>query len=119
MDYIQGEELWTHLRDITRFSEEQAKYYVAMIAMGIGYLHDMKLIHRDLKLENILMGDDGYLYLSDFGLTTELSTDGNIINDRFCGTIDYIAPEILSGEKFGKPADWWALGVIAYELIVG
>ena len=72
MDYIKGGELFEHLRDARRFPEDQAMFYVANIAMGIGFLHGKNIIHRDLKPENILMGDDGYLMIADFGLAKEL-----------------------------------------------
>ena len=95
MDYIKGGELYEHLKDNTRFPEEQAKFYIANIAMGIGHLHSKNLIHRDLKPENILIGDDGYLLISDFGLTKELQKDGEEAKGSFCGTLDYMSLEIL------------------------
>lgn len=80
-------------------------------------LHSQKILYRDLKPENVLVGDDGYLLLADFGLA-KLVADGEIANS-FCGTAEYLAPEMLIGNGHDYTVDWWALGILIYEMIVG
>jgi len=85
--------------------------------MALGHLHKQKIIYRDLKPENILMGEDGYICLTDFGLAKIL--EGNEMAQSFCGTPEYLAPEILNEVGHTFPVDWWALGILTYEMIVG
>ena len=85
--------------------------------MALGHLHEKKIIYRDLKPENILMDEDGYVCLTDFGLAKILDTNAQAYS--FCGTPDYLAPEILMESGHSFPVDWWALGVLCYEMIVG
>lgn len=85
--------------------------------MALGHLHKQKIIYRDLKPENILMGEDGYICLTDFGLAKIL--EGNEQAYSFCGTPEYLAPEILEEKGHAFPVDWWALGILTYEMIVG
>lgn len=85
--------------------------------MAIGFLHSKNLLHRDIKPENILMGSDGYLLLTDFGMAKELKGDETA--NSFVGTLDYIAYEIMQMKSYNKAVDWWAIGVLTYELIVG
>lgn len=85
--------------------------------MAIGYLHEKHIIYRDLKPENILMDEDGYICLTDFGLAKIL--DGGQQAYSFCGTPDYLAPEILHEKGHSFPVDWWAVGILTYEMIVG
>ena len=86
--------------------------------MALGFLHKKDVIHRDIKTENILIADDGYLFLTDFGLAKQLSS-GSEEKGNICGSYEYVAPEILNGKEYGKPADWWSVGILTYELIVG
>ena len=118
MNFIRGGELFTHLRNVRRFKEDQAKFYINILCLAIGYLHSKSIIHRDLKCENILMDNDGYIKLTDFGVAKDISKSGEAAM-TFTGTFDYLAPELLDGEPYGKPVDWWAIGVLTYELIVG
>ena len=106
-----------HLRNATRFPEERARFYAAQVALSIGHLHKKSIIYRDLKPENILMDDTGYICLTDFGLAKILQ--GNAQAYSFCGTPEYLAPEILNEKGHSFPVDWWALGILTYEMIVG
>jgi len=117
MRFVRGGELFTHLRSASRFSEERARFYAIQVAIALGHLHQKKIIYRDLKPENILLDSDGYICLTDFGLAKIL--EGNAQAFSFCGTPDYLAPEILNEVGHSFPVDWWALGILTYEMIVG
>jgi len=117
MRFVRGGELFMHLRSAQRFDEARAKFYSIQVAAAIGHLHDKKIIYRDLKPENILMDENGYICLTDFGLAKVL--EGNAQAFSFCGTPDYLAPEILNEKGHSFPVDWWALGILTYEMIVG
>lgn len=106
-----------HLRQASRFKEDRARFYAIQVCMAIGALHDKSIIYRDLKPENILMDDDGYICLTDFGLAKVLEADSQAFS--FCGTPDYLAPEILNNHGHSFPVDWWAVGILTYEMIVG
>ena len=117
MRFVRGGELFMHLRQVTRFPEDRARFYAIQVAMALGHLHTKNIIYRDLKPENILMDEDGYVCLTDFGLAKVL--EGNAQAFSFCGTPDYLAPEILVERGHSFPVDWWALGILTYEMIVG
>lgn len=117
MRYLGGGELFQHLSNAKRFSEKQAKFYAAQIALGLGHLHSKDFIYRDLKLENVLMDDNGYVSLTDFGMA-KIVRDGEIAK-TFCGTPEYLAPEVLEGEGYDKTADWWSLGILTFEMMNG
>jgi hypothetical protein len=117
MRFVRGGELFMHLRNAQRFVEDTARFYSIQVCMAIGYLHEKKIIYRDLKPENILMDEDGYICLTDFGLAKIL--DGGAQAYSFCGTPDYLAPEILHEKGHSFPVDWWAVGILTYEMIVG
>lgn len=87
---------------------------MAQIALAIDYLHQSNILYRDLKPENILIDRNGYIKLADFGLAKFANQ-----SHTFCGTPEYIAPEMLTGHGYGKTADWWALGVLTYEMLTG
>lgn len=118
MQFIQGGELFKHLSEQKRFSETKTKFYAAQIALALGYLHESNIIYRDLKPENILLNDDGYIMLADFGLAKIVQTDGDEPNS-FCGTPEYLSPEMIMGSGHDKTLDWWALGILIYEMIIG
>lgn len=118
MRFVRGGELFMHLRNVTRFDEKRAKFYAAQVAIAIGYLHNQSIIYRDLKPENILMDEDGYICLTDFGLA-KIINEENKMAYSFCGTPEYLAPEILNETGHHFPVDWWALGILTYEMIVG
>eukprot|EP01129_Flabellula_baltica_P002945 TRINITY_DN12817_c0_g1_i1.p1 TRINITY_DN12817_c0_g1~~TRINITY_DN12817_c0_g1_i1.p1 ORF type:complete len:452 (+),score=130.24 TRINITY_DN12817_c0_g1_i1:59-1357(+) len=116
MDYINGGELFFHLKNETRFPEERVKFYAAEIALALMHLHDHGIIYRDLKPENILLDHEGHIVITDFGLSKEVFDD---FTDTFCGTPEYLAPEVLRGGGHTFPVDWWSLGTLMYEMIVG
>jgi len=105
-----------HLKNKRRFSEAEAKIFVAEVGLALGELHAHNFIYRDLKPENILMDDKGHICITDFGLAKDISVSEAT---SFCGTPEYLAPEILKGGAHGKPVDWWSLGILLYELTVG
>ena len=117
MPFIPGGELFQHLKKVKHFSEQKVKFYAAQIAIAIQYLHDMGIVYRDLKPENVLIDEKGYLRLTDFGLAKKLK-DGEKTNS-FCGTPEYLAPEIINGKGYDKNIDWWAFGILIYEMICG
>jgi serine/threonine protein kinase len=118
MDYYTGGTLFFHLRKSRKFSEKRARFYAAQLLCAMGHLHESNIAYRDLKLENILMDDKGYVALTDFGLSKENVEvpDGA---KTFCGTAEYIAPELLKGLPYGKPVDWWGFGTLLFEMITG
>lgn len=117
MECISGGELFTHLRRARKFSDEQAKFYGAQTADAFAHIHGKNIIHRDLKPENILMQCDGYSKLTDFGFAKIMEPGTRTYT--LCGTPEYIAPEVLLNKGHGKPVDWWTLGILIYEMVVG
>jgi len=117
MKFMKGGELFQHLKIAKRFEEERAKFYVAEILLALEYLHNLGVIYRDLKPENVLMDEDGHICLTDFGMAKQLRKGE--LTYSFVGTPEYLAPEIVRGEGHGQPADWWALGILTYEMMVG
>jgi len=117
LDYYQGGELFFHLKTARRFPEEVARVWVGEVALALGHLHSLSVIYRDLKPENILLDDNGHCCLTDFGLSKDV--DPNDKAHTFCGTPEYLAPEIVTGAGHDKAVDWWSLGILLYELTVG
>lgn len=117
LDYLNGGELFYHLKNKRRFPEETARLYVAEIGAALGHLHSLDIIYRDLKPENILLDAEGHCCLTDFGLSKDLDPTDQA--HTFCGTPEYLAPEIVTGVGHGKAVDWWSLGILLYELTVG
>jgi serum/glucocorticoid-regulated kinase 2 len=117
MRFVRGGELFTHLRKARKFTESRTKFYAYQVAMALGHLHKQNIVYRDLKPENILFDEDGYIALTDFGLAKTLKEDE--LAQSFCGTPDYLAPEIIQEVGHSFPVDWWALGILTYEMIIG
>eukprot|EP00164_Ancoracysta_twista_P002559 GFYU01003407.1.p1 GENE.GFYU01003407.1~~GFYU01003407.1.p1 ORF type:complete len:700 (-),score=265.72 GFYU01003407.1:140-2239(-) len=118
LEYVVGGEFFTLLRNKGRFSNDQARFYGSEILLALEHLHSKRILYRDLKPENILLGGDGFLRLTDFGLSRqEVKKDGEA--KTFCGTPEYLAPEILNGVGHGKAVDWWTLGTLLFEMIYG
>lgn len=116
MHYMNGGNLGFYLRKMKRFSEETSRFYCAQIILALQYLHqELKAIYRDLKPENVLIDETGYLKLTDFGLSS-LGTENA---KSICGTMNYIAPEVLFGQEYSYEVDFWALGCLVFEMISG
>ncbi|CAG7828529.1 unnamed protein product [Allacma fusca] len=118
MEYVNGGELFFHLSKEKTFSEDRTRFYGAEIISAIGYLHRNGIIYRDLKLENLLLDKDGHIKIADFGLCKEDITFGRTTK-TFCGTPEYLAPEVLEDTDYGLAVDWWGVGVVMYEMMVG
>lgn len=117
MEVVGGGELFTHLRHERKFTDEQSKFYGAIVAESFRHIHTMNIIHRDLKPENLLLMGNGYAKLTDFGFAKVV--DPGTRTYTLCGTPEYIAPEVLLNKGHSKPVDWWTLGILIYEMVVG
>jgi serine/threonine protein kinase len=115
LEYVNGGELFSHLRKEGRLPDDQSKFYAGEITLAFDYLHGLFIIYRDLKPENLLIDSDGHMKVTDFGFAKK-------VEDRtwtLCGTPEYLAPEIIQSKGHGKAVDWWALGVLIFEMLAG
>ncbi|KAK6105622.1 Protein kinase domain family protein [Brugia pahangi] len=121
MEFIKGGELFTHLCNKGSFDVQSAKFYIAELVVAIDSVHKQKVVYRDLKLENVLLDENGHIKLTDFGLSKELKDNELHRANSYCGTIEYMAPEVVerTAEGYDETVDWWSLGVIAFELLTG
>lgn len=119
-DFLNGGELFFHLCNEIRFSEDRARFYAAELVLALSHLHEQNIIYRDLKPENVLLDSDGHLKITDFGLSKiKEKTKAADLTNTFCGTPEYLAPEIIIGKGHNYSVDWWSLGMLTYEMISG
>ncbi|GJN68450.1 serine/threonine-protein kinase psk1 [Purpureocillium lilacinum] len=119
LEYGQGGELFTHLNTEKMFSESVAAFYMAEMLLAISHLHnDLGVVYRDLKPENCLLDADGHLLLTDFGLS-KVAVEQSESCNSILGTVEYMAPEVILGKKYGRAVDWWSFGALGYDLMTG
>jgi len=116
LDFLRGGDLFTRLSKEVMFTEEDVKFYLAELALALNHLHSLGIIYRDLKPENILLDSDGHIAVTDFGLCKE-GFDEKAFS--FCGTVEYMAPEVVNRKGHDFSADWWSFGVLMYEMLTG
>uniref|UniRef100_A0A8C4ECV6 Protein kinase N3 n=1 Tax=Dicentrarchus labrax TaxID=13489 RepID=A0A8C4ECV6_DICLA len=117
MAYSPGGDLMTHIHS-SIFTEKQTRFYSSCVLLGLEFLHQNKIVYRDLKLDNLLMDADGFVRIADFGLCKEGMGHGDRTS-TFCGTPEFLAPEVLTDNNYTRSVDWWGLGVLIYEMLVG
>ncbi|XP_061103182.1 ribosomal protein S6 kinase alpha-1 isoform X2 [Conger conger] len=118
LDFLRGGDLFTRLSKEVMFTEEDVKFYLAELALGLDHLHGLGIIYRDLKPENILLDEEGHIKLTDFGLCKE-AIDHEKKAYSFCGTVEYMAPEVVNRQGHIHSADWWSFGVLMFEMLTG
>jgi len=118
LEYAQGGELFTHLKQEGMFEEQVASFYMAEMVLALDHLHrNLGVVYRDLKPENCLLDDQGHLLLTDFGLS-KVAVDGEKCSSML-GTVEYMAPEVILGQNYGTAVDWWSFGALGFDLLTG
>ncbi|GJQ74231.1 S6kII [Trypoxylus dichotomus] len=117
LDFLRGGDLFSRLSKEVMFTEEDVKFYLAELALALNHLHYLGIIYRDLKPENVLLDSDGHIALTDFGLSKQPIEEGKAYS--FCGTVEYMAPEVVNRKGHTFAADWWSFGVLMYEMLTG
>lgn len=116
MEYVVGGEIFSHLRRAGRFSVDVTRFYIAALLLALRHLHSHGIVYRDLKPENLLLDETGYIKMTDFGFAKKLFDERTW---TLCGTPEYLAPEVIQNKGHGRAADYWALGVLMFEMICG
>ena len=120
MEFVNGGELFFHLKQVRGgFPEERARFYAAEMALALHYLHTSGVVYRDLKPENVLIDQEGHIRLTDFGLSKSGLQDTQGRTESFCGTPEYLAPEIIRDKNYGYSVDWYSFGLVTYEMLTG
>jgi serine/threonine protein kinase len=119
MEFVNGGELFYHLQLAGKFNEERARFYMAECVLALEYLHSKGVVYRDVKPENILIDADGHVKLTDFGLSKADLKANNDMTESFCGTTEYLAPEIIKEKQYSYSVDWYSLGLVMYEMLTG
>ncbi|KAF6205264.1 hypothetical protein GE061_019433 [Apolygus lucorum] len=117
LDFLRGGDLFSRLSKELMFTEEDVKFYLAELALALNHLHSLGIIYRDLKPENILLDEEGHISLTDFGLSKQPVDDQKAYS--FCGTVEYMAPEVVNRKGHSFAADWWSFGVLMFEMLTG
>lgn len=116
LEFACGGELFSHMRNAGHLSDDATRFYISELVLVLQYLHDRNIAYRDLKPENILIDRQGHVKVTDFGFAKIIAEGGT---STMCGTPEYLAPEIIRGEPYDHRVDWWALGILMYEMLVG
>ncbi|CAF1086580.1 unnamed protein product [Rotaria magnacalcarata] len=119
LDFLRGGDLFTRLSKEVMFTERDVQFYLAELALALDHLHSLGIVYRDLKPENILLDSDGHIALTDFGLSKESVPTQDSKTFSFCGTVEYMSPEVVSRKGHSHVADWWSFGVLAFEMMTG
>ncbi len=116
MDYLSGGDLRYHVSKMKKFNEEQTKFFVCCIVLGLEYLHVNNVLHRDIKPENLVLDDKGYVKITDFGIAKYYQKENY---SETSGTPGYMSPEVMCGQNHTLAVDYFALGVLIYEFMIG